>query len=145
MFHKVKGVYPLPCMRLSVVFANGTTKTYEVTPLLERIDAFRVLEDERVFNGVEVDVGGYGIVWNDDVDLSCDELWENGVIEETPFDGLMSFAEATTTTLSDEAFDRFCTILDAPMPAATRDLLERKPIWPRAALPSLSGYLRDVT
>lgn len=34
-------------------------------------------------------------------------------------------------TLSDEAFDRFCIILDAPMPAATRELLERKPIWPR--------------
>ncbi|MDO4617167.1 MAG: DUF2442 domain-containing protein [Lachnospiraceae bacterium] len=27
---------------------------------------------------VSVDVGGYGIIWNDDLDLSCDELWERG-------------------------------------------------------------------
>ena len=42
-----------------------------------------------------VDVGGYGIVWNDDLDLSCDELWGNGVVAETPFDGLMAFSDAT--------------------------------------------------
>lgn len=95
MFHKVKEVYPLPGMRLSVIFANGTTKVYDVAPLISRFDAFRILEDPNVFNSVEVDVGGYGIVWNDDVDLSCDELWENGTVEETPFDGLISFADAT--------------------------------------------------
>ncbi len=22
---------------------------------------------------------GYGISWNDEIDLSCDELWENGI------------------------------------------------------------------
>ena len=43
-----------------------------------------------------VDVGGYGIVWNDDVDLSCDELWENGKEIKTPFDGLLSMNDATT-------------------------------------------------
>ena len=78
MFHKVKEVYPLPDMRLSVIFANGATKIYDVAPLLSRFDAFKVLQDPDVFGNVEVDVGGYGIVWNDDIDLSCDELWENG-------------------------------------------------------------------
>ena len=41
-----------------------------------------------------VNVGGYGIVWNDDLDLSCDELWENGEAIETPFDGLLAFGDA---------------------------------------------------
>ena len=40
-------------------------------------------------------MGGYGIVWNDDLDLSCDELWDKVVQVDTPFDGLMSFADAT--------------------------------------------------
>ena len=44
---------------------------------------------------VEVDNGGYGISWNDDIDLSCDELFENGVVTKTPFDGLIAFSEAT--------------------------------------------------
>ena len=95
MFHKVKDIFPLPGMRLSVQFANGTTKTYDVAPLLERFEAFKPLQDEDLFSSVEVDTGGYGVIWGDDIDLSCDELWENGVEVQTPFDGLMSFADAS--------------------------------------------------
>ena len=29
-------------------------------------------------NNVKVDAGGYGISWNDNIDLSSNELWENG-------------------------------------------------------------------
>ena len=47
-----------------------------------------------MFNAVSVDPGGYGISWNDDIDLSCDELWEHGKVVKTPFDGLMAFSTA---------------------------------------------------
>lgn len=95
MFHKVKEVYPLPDLKLNVVFFNGTTKQYDVKPLLKRLSAFKVLYDERLFTNVEVDTGGYGIIWNDEIDFSCDELGENGVKQETPFDDLMSFSDAS--------------------------------------------------
>ncbi|HAX51031.1 MAG TPA: DUF2442 domain-containing protein, partial [Lachnospiraceae bacterium] len=39
--------------------------------------------------------GGYGISWNDDVDLECEELWDNGKTVATPFDNLLSFRDAT--------------------------------------------------
>ena len=94
MFHKVKDVDPLPGMGLSVQFVNGTTKLYDVEPLLARFPAFEALKNEALFESVKVDQGGYGIVWNDELDLSCDELWEHGIEVETPFDGLMSFADA---------------------------------------------------
>lgn len=38
-------------------------------------------------------------------------------------------AEASTTILEDEAFERFCAILDSPMPKAVENLLARKPVW----------------
>lgn len=95
MFHKVKEVYPQNNMQLSVVFADGSTKTYNVNPLLERFPAFNALLDDTLFSSVSVDPGGYGISWNDDIDISCDELWEHGKKAETPFDGLMSFSDAT--------------------------------------------------
>lgn len=95
MFYKVKDVAPLTDKKLAVQFANGTTKIYDAKPLAGRIAAFDALEDEHLFSSVEVDVGGYGIIWNDDLDLSCDELWNNGVEEKTPFDGLMSFSDAS--------------------------------------------------
>ena len=35
------------------------------------------------------------IIWNDDLDLSCEELFKNGETIKTPFDGLMVFTDAT--------------------------------------------------
>ena len=95
VFHKVKEVVPLQDMRLCVRFANGSTKEYDVEKLAARFPQFAALEDGHLFEEVQVDVGGYGIVWNDDLDLSCDELWKNGVDVKTPFDGLMAFSDAS--------------------------------------------------
>lgn len=96
MFHKIKSVSPLPDFRLSVQFSEGVTKIYDMKPLFEKLPMFKQLRDNAAeFACVSVDVGGYGIVWNDDLDLSCDELWENGSAVKTPFDGLMAFSDAT--------------------------------------------------
>ena len=96
MFHKVKAVNALPDYRLSVQFAEGVTKLYDVKPLFARWPVFRALEQTpELFFSVEVDAGGYGIIWNDALDLSCDELFANGETVRTPFDGLMAFTDAT--------------------------------------------------
>ncbi len=95
MFHKIKNVSALPDYKLSVQFSEGVTKIYDVKPLFEKISAFQSLKDCVDFSGVSVDVGGYGIIWDDELDLSCDELWDNGVDVETPFDGLIAFSDAT--------------------------------------------------
>ena len=96
MFHKIKTAAPMPDFKLSVQFSEGVTKVYDMKPLFEKLPVFKQLEnDPAAFDDVAVDTGGYGIVWNDDLDLSCDELWENGTVVETPFDGLMAFSDAT--------------------------------------------------
>ncbi len=96
MFHKIKNVSALPEFRLSVQFSEGVTKIYDVKPLFEKIPCFVELKNNLdEFYSVYVDAGGHGIVWNDDLDLSCDELWANGVEVDTPFDGLMAFSDAT--------------------------------------------------
>lgn len=96
MFHKVKNVAPASDFKLSVQFSEGVTKVYDMNPLFEKLPIFKQLKnDPAQFVCVTVDVGGYGIIWGDDLDLSCDELWENGTIIKTPFDGLMAFSDAT--------------------------------------------------
>ena len=96
MFHKVKAVSALPDFCLSVQFAEGVTKRYDIKPLFAKWPAFQALKNTPgLFAGVQVDAGGYGIVWNDALDLSCNELYENGETVHTPFDGLMAFTDAT--------------------------------------------------
>lgn len=95
MFHKIKNVTALPDYKISIQFSEGVTKIYNVKELIEKSPMFKNLENEELFYNVEVDVGGYGIIWNDDIDISCDELFEKGKTIETPFDGLMAFSDAT--------------------------------------------------
>lgn len=96
MFHKIKSVTPLPDYRLNVQFSEGITKQYDVSLLFDKHPMFLPLKDHpELFSSVEVDVGGYGIIWNDDIDIACDELFFNGQTVETPFDGLIAFSDAT--------------------------------------------------
>ena len=79
MFHKVKEVRPLSDFRLAVLFESGERRNYDVRPLFDKWQAFKALSDVAgLFNQVKVDAGGYGISWNDEIDLSCDELYFNG-------------------------------------------------------------------
>lgn len=79
MFNTVKTVQPLDDYVLLVGFANGLKKRYDVKPLFDKKGVFHSLVDVGgLFERVRVDVGGYGIVWNDEIDLSCNELWDNG-------------------------------------------------------------------
>ena len=95
MFHKIKNVTPLQDFKLSIQFAEGITKIYDMKKLIEKNKIFADLKDINLFNSVEVDIGGYGVIWNDDIDISCDELFENSKKIDTPFDGLMAFSDAT--------------------------------------------------
>lgn len=49
MFHKIKNISTLPEYRLSVRFAEGCTKVYDMNPLFERISYFTALKDPRLF------------------------------------------------------------------------------------------------
>ena len=80
MFYKIQDVKPLEKYKLLVTFTNGEIKNYDVKPLFEKWEVFKdLIYINGLFQQVKVDAGGYGISWNDDIDLSCDELYYNGV------------------------------------------------------------------
>ena len=96
MFHKIRSAAPLPGHRLLVGFAEGCCRVYDLTPLFDRVPALNPLRDvPGLFEQVRVDGGGYGVSWTDEIDLDGAELWENGVPAPSPFDGLLSFGDAT--------------------------------------------------
>ena len=79
MTHRVKKVRTLENFVVSVVFQNGTAKEYDVKTLFLQFPQFGELQrDEKLWKKVKVDEGGYGISWNDNLDLSSEELWDNG-------------------------------------------------------------------
>ena len=79
MFHKVAAVEAGAGCTLNVLFLDGIRKQYDMKRLFDRWPIFRQLKtDEALFHQVKVDQGGYGVSWNDDLDVSCDELYDYG-------------------------------------------------------------------
>jgi hypothetical protein len=76
-FAKIEAVTPLPGKKLLVRFVGGDQKVYDCRPLVDQ-EPFSALANESLFRQVKVDAGGYGISWNDSIDLSESELWLNG-------------------------------------------------------------------
>ena len=81
-YPKIKGVKPQTGKKLVVEFANGVFKLYDCNPLLDS-EAFRLLRDEAVFRCARVDDHGYGVIWNDDIDLAESEIWIHGQDSES--------------------------------------------------------------
>ena len=80
MFYKVQSVPPEENFILSVVFADGVRKKYDLKPLFEKWPVFRDLRDiAGLYRQVKVDIGGLGISWNDTIDLAAEELRVNGI------------------------------------------------------------------
>ena len=46
--------------------------------MFEKHPAFRALEDQNLFRGVKIDGAGYGVSWNDALDLSSDGIYARG-------------------------------------------------------------------
>ena len=96
MTHKIKSVKPMENLTLLVEFQNGTEKTYDMRTLYPIFPQFEIFEtDTELFNQVQVDMGGYGISWNDDLDLDAEDIWEDGIeIGKKKIDVVTELAES---------------------------------------------------
>ena len=62
---------------LEIEFDNHQKKHYDITPLLSK-EVFSPLDNPAIFRAVNVEKGGYGISWSNEIDLSEYELWQHG-------------------------------------------------------------------
>ncbi len=77
-YPKIKYVEPLDNYKLFIIFDNSEIKIYDFIPLLSN-ENFALLSDKNLFFQARKDVGGYGVIWNDDIDISEYELWKNSI------------------------------------------------------------------
>ncbi|MCD8098887.1 MAG: helix-turn-helix domain-containing protein [Lachnospiraceae bacterium] len=93
MIHKIKSVETGDNLILTATFLDGTVKEYDVKVLFKIYPQMKALEDRKLFDSVQIDVGGYGISWNDDLDLESETVWEDGIwIETRPSDSRQRLA-----------------------------------------------------
>ena len=65
-------------MVIGVLFEDGIFKKYDLEPLAAKWPVFNALRYRKLFESAQVDAGGYGIVWNEDIDIAAEEIYFNG-------------------------------------------------------------------
>lgn len=80
-YPKICSVTALDNHLLLIEFDNHERRIYDVKPLLE-IERFMPLKNITFFKNVMVEIGGYAIVWNNEIDISEYELWTKGMTTE---------------------------------------------------------------
>ncbi|MDX2256737.1 MAG: DUF2442 domain-containing protein [Pseudanabaenaceae cyanobacterium bins.39] len=63
---------------LLIEFSDSEFKQYDISNLLNK-PMFAPLKNPSFFKSFRIEAGGYGLVWNEDIDISEYELWTNGV------------------------------------------------------------------
>lgn len=95
-FHLIRSISAVDGFKLIAQFDDGTIRLYDVGHLFAKHEVFRIFEkNPALFAKVKIDTGGYGVVWNSDLDLSSNEIWANGEKVKNSFNGLLSFSDAS--------------------------------------------------
>jgi hypothetical protein len=77
--HKITKITPLKKYILLAQFDNGEQKQYDLMPVIREIDDFKTLTIVKgLFEQAKVSSRGYGVIWNDDIDIACEEIYKNG-------------------------------------------------------------------
>lgn len=83
MTHRIQTVEAKDDYIIEAVFYDGQIVQYDVKQLFVVFPVFRVFEDDqKLFRSVKADQGGYGVSWNDELDLDAETIWEDGVLIE---------------------------------------------------------------
>jgi hypothetical protein len=64
--------------RLRAIFIDGTEKEYDLQRWQHRPEFSSLFRHSALQTAVRIEPGGYGISWNDNIDLSAEEIYGNG-------------------------------------------------------------------
>ena len=80
MFHKITSLQIKSDYLLVVGFSNNKVKLFDLRPYIEKYKPFKQLVDQPgLYETAKIDIGGYGIVWNDELDISAEGIYEKGL------------------------------------------------------------------
>ncbi len=77
MFHKAVNLRFLEGTALEVVFQDGTVKQYDMAELFAKYPQLKALNNRDLFLSGKL-MGAYGIIWNDDLDIEIETIYDDG-------------------------------------------------------------------
>lgn len=77
MFHKAIDLKLKEGTTLEVTFQSGEVKSYDMAALFDKYPQLEALNDRELFLSGKL-IGAYGVVWNDDLDIETETIYEDG-------------------------------------------------------------------
>ena len=78
MFHKAIKLEFKEKTVFEVTFSTGEVKSYDISLLFEKYPQLEALKDRKLFVSGKL-MGAYGIVWNDELDIEAETVYEDGI------------------------------------------------------------------
>lgn len=82
MFHKAVDLQFRESTTLEVKFQDGIVKRYDMAELFSKYPQLETLKDRNLFTSGKL-MGSYGIIWNDDLDIEVETIYEEGITIRT--------------------------------------------------------------
>ena len=66
-------------VKIEVTYQDGKIIRYDMSEMFSKYPQLKELEENRkLFEGGHLDPGGYGVIWNDDLDFDAMGIYEDG-------------------------------------------------------------------
>lgn len=78
MFHKAIKLELKENTLLELTFQSGEVKAYDMSVLFSKYPQLTALQDRELFLQGKL-MGAYGIIWNDDLDIEAETIYEEGI------------------------------------------------------------------
>lgn len=78
MFHKALELKFKEGTTLEVKFQTGEIKRYDMSVLFQKYPQLKALKDRKLFTSGKL-MGAYGIIWNDELDIEAETIYEEGI------------------------------------------------------------------
>lgn len=103
---RIEDVKALPDMRLRITWSTGECFAVDLAEPITRLNALAPLRDPTFFARVQVGEWGHSVLWNDEIDLGADRLYERckeqaGEFSPRQFDAWMKRHQLSLTTAAD--------------------------------------------
>ena len=79
-----------------VAFDDGKVVRYDMACLFEKYSQLKALEDRELFLSGKL-MGAYGIIWNDDLDIDMETVYEDGVFVRNELSANKVLAQAVAS------------------------------------------------
>ena len=78
----VQAIYLKFCegVTVEVAYIDGSIVRFDLSTMFSKYPQLKALEDRKLFESGHLDVGGYGIIWNDELDFDATSIYESGEV-----------------------------------------------------------------